>query len=112
MAHGLELRRRVMKAVDEGHVQQAIAQVFGVSDRWIRRLIALRRGTGSLEPSRAPRGPKPMISGRLAADLGRLVEQTPDATLAQYRNQLGVDASVTTVWRALRRLDARSKNKR
>jgi transposase len=106
MAHSLDVRQKVMAAVDEGRgTQEEVARMFGVSSRWIRRLIALREETGSLELSRAPRGPKPKIAGRLEAKLERLVAEKPDRTLEQFRGRLGVDVSIPTVWRALRRLD-------
>ena len=113
MAHSMEVRLRVMAAVDEGRGSQAeVARMFGVSDRFIRRLLALRQQTGSLEPSRTPRGPAPKIAGRLEAKLKRLVDEKPDRTLEQFRRRLGVDASLTSVWRALRRLDVTFKKKR
>ena len=113
MAHSMEVRRRVMAAVDAGRGSQAeVARMFGVSDRFIRRLLVLRQQTGSLEPSHAPRGPAPKIAGRLEAKLERLVDEKPDATLEQFRRRLGVDASLTSVWRALRRLDVTFKKKR
>jgi transposase len=101
-----------MAAIDEGRgTQEEVAAMFGVSSRWIRRLMVLRQETGSLELSRVPRGPKRKIAGRLEAKLDRLTAEKPDATLAQFRRRLGVDASLTTVWRALRRLDVTLKKK-
>src|SRR5262245_12441047 len=112
MAYSLEFRRQVMAAVDEGRgTQTEIARMFGVTDRWIRKLMALRRLTGSLELSRARRGPRGKISGRLQTKFTRLVARKPDATLAQFRDRLGVDASLTTIWRALRRLEVTFKKK-
>src|SRR5687768_7719975 len=112
MAHSMDVRERVVAAVDEGRGTQAeVAAMFGVSERWVRRLISLRRRTGSLEPSRAKRGPEPVIAGRLQSKLKRLVDQKPDRTLAQFRTSLGVDTSLTTVWRALRRIDVTFKKK-
>jgi transposase len=112
MAHSLDVRQKVMAAIDEGRgSQEEVAAIFGVSSRWIRRLIVLRQETGSLALSRAPRGPKPKIAGPLESKLERLVANKPDATLAQFRRRLGVDTSLTTVWRALRRLDHTVKKK-
>ena len=112
MAHSLDTRRKVMAAIDEGRsTQEEVASMFGVSSRWIRRLIALRQQTGSLELSRARRGPPRKIAGKLEAKLDRLTARKPDATLVQFRRRLGVDASLTTVWRALQRLDMTIKKK-
>jgi transposase len=112
MAHSLDTRQKVMAAIDEGRgTQEEVASMFGVSSRWIRRLIVLRQETGSLELSRARRGPPRKIAGKLESKLDRLTVQKPDATLAQFRRRLGVDASLTTVWRALQRLDVTIKKK-
>ena len=112
MAYGMELRRRVLAAVDEKRGTQAeVARMFDVSERWVRKLLALRRATGSVEPSRAPRGPAPAIAGRAAAKLERLVAEKPDRTLEQLRERLGADVALSTVWRALRRLGLTHKKK-
>ena len=112
MAYGMELRRRVLAAVDAGRGTQAeVARMFGVTDRWIRQLLALRRETGSLEPSRARRGRRPLLAGRGEAKLARLVAEKPDRTLAQLRERLGADVALSTVWRALRRLGLTHKKK-
>lgn len=112
MAYGLEFRLRVMEAVDQGRgTQGEVALMFGVTDRWIRKLISQRRETGSLELSQAPRGRKATISGALLSKLKRLVDRKPDATLTQFRDRLGVDVSTSTVCRALHRLEVSFKKK-
>src|SRR5947209_19475218 len=43
-----DLRERVVRACDEGRgTRQQIADLFGVSTAWIRRLLQRRRETGS-----------------------------------------------------------------
>ena len=48
----LELRRRVVAYVDEGHGHREAARHFRVSPRFVNNLIKLRRQTGSLEARR------------------------------------------------------------
>src|SRR5687767_15881534 len=111
MAYSLELRSQAVAFLDEGYGQQAVAEFFGVSDRWLRRLLALRRETGSLEPSRAARGPVPKIAGWLEYELQRLVDELPGGTPAESRERLGVDVSLACVCRASKRLRVRAGNR-
>ena len=48
----LELRRRVVAYVDEGHGHREAARHFRVSPRFVNNLIKLREQTGSLEARR------------------------------------------------------------
>ena len=49
-AYSLDLRERVMVAVEEGvDTRKEIAESFGVTTRWIRRLVQQYRETGSIE---------------------------------------------------------------
>ena len=51
-AYSMDLRERIVRAVDEGvEARVAIARTFGVTTRWIRKLIQQRRETGSIELS-------------------------------------------------------------
>ena len=50
-AYPIELRRRVLDAVDNNlSTQQKIDHTFSVSAIWIRKLLQRRRETGSIEP--------------------------------------------------------------
>jgi hypothetical protein len=50
-AYSLDLRTRVLAAVDRGQLTQGqIADQFQVSDRWIRQLLRRRAQTGSSAP--------------------------------------------------------------
>src|SRR3954462_3996717 len=44
----MDLRERIVAAVDEGMTQSQAAERFGVSLRTVERYLARRRGTGSL----------------------------------------------------------------
>jgi transposase len=102
-AYSMDLRERVAAAWDTVHDADEVAERFQVSRAWVHRLIQRRRETGSLAPRRQTRW-RPRI---LEADTDRLealVAERPDRTLAELRAALGTTASLTTIWRALARL--------
>jgi len=107
-AYSIDLRERVVAAVDEAVETRAeIAERFGVSTSFIRKLLRRRRETGSIAP-------KPHAGGGVSSltpqDLERvrtLVEHRPDATLDELCRGLreaGGSAAVRawTMCRALR----------
>jgi transposase len=108
--YSLDLRTRVLNACDENQGRrQEIAQRFGVSTAWIRRLLQRRRETGNIEPlKRGGRRPA-KFSGAKLEKLKTWVEAQPDITLKELLERSGVDASQMSVHRALIRLKARLK---
>ena len=93
-----DLRERVVRACDEGRgTRQQIADLFGVSTAWIRRLLQRRRETGSLTPSPGGRGPQPKLGEPQRQALAELVRQDPDATLRELRDRLGAATCVAPI---------------
>lgn len=108
--YSMDLRVRVMADVDGGVGTTAVARKYRVSADWIRKLKRLRRETGSF----AARQQRVSHATKLDEDLPRLeqlVAQQPDATLQELRDALGVQVSLSSVWRALRRLQLTFKKK-
>src|SRR5437764_747248 len=94
-AYSQDLRERVVRACDERRGSRPqIAELFGVSTAWIRRLLQRRRQTGSFAA-------KPHAGGRVKMDQ---VREQPDATLAELRDRLAAPVHSSTIARALRRL--------
>jgi transposase len=113
MTYSMDLRERVVLACDEKRgSRQHIANLYGVSTAWIRRLLQRRRERGTVAPKPHGGGRRPKISGKKLEKLKQLVEQQPDATLAELRDRYGGDVSIMAVFRALERLDLRLKKKR
>jgi len=111
--YSLDLRQRVLEAVDAGsHSRLQIAGLFRVSVAWIRRLVQRRRQTGSIAPLPRRHGPAPLLDEQLRQQLATLVRDTPDATLAELRDRLGGGVSVATLWRALDALGLTRKKSR
>jgi transposase len=106
----MDLRVRVMADVDGGMGTKATAQKYSVSEEWIRKLKRFRRDTGSF----APRQQRVSHATKLDNDLPRLellVKERPDATLKELQAALGCQASLSCIWRALRRLQMTFKKK-
>jgi len=105
-----DLRERVVQACDEKvGTREELAELFGVSTAWIRRLLQRRRETGSFSARRRGGQKPPKIVGKKRQKLQALVKKYPDATLEELRDRCGVDASIMAVHRALQRLGSRRK---
>jgi transposase len=103
--YSLDLRQRVLEAYDHGEgTQEELAQTFRVSARWIQKLLAQRRQTGSIAPRPHGGGRPATIAGEQAERLRAAVRDQPDATLDELRQTLGVVGSIMCVFRALKRL--------
>ena len=113
-AFGRDLRERVLAAyVEQGMETAEVAETFGVSPAWARRLKQRWRELGTIDPiPQARRGPEPKLTDDDRARLADLVRRTPDATLAELRDALSVGVGATTVWRALRGLGLGRKKSR
>jgi len=104
-----ELRDRVLAAYDRGMKTRQIASVFMVCPAWARRVKQRRRETG--QTTAMPRGGATVIKVD-PQRLCELVEQHPDATVAELHALLGVDCSVSAVDQALRRHGLTFKKRR
>lgn len=102
MAYSMDLRQRVIDACDAGGRTKAVAQRFGVSPAWVRRLKQHRRERGGDIAPRAGGGSR---GRKIDRDrLAGLVAEQPDATLVELRDRLGVAVTPWAVGKALRAL--------
>ena len=102
-AYSMDLRVRVIEAVDAGDSLVSVARRFEVSKRWIGKLLRQRRETGSFTPLPRRGGRKAKLAEHYG-ELRQLVAARPDATLHELREQLPVRVSITALWFALRGL--------
>jgi transposase len=106
----MDLRERVVAAVDDGMTQDQAATIFGMSVNTVGRYLARRRDTGSLAPAVQRHGPKPEKKARLQAWLPARLQQAADATLAEhaaaFSAEHGVVVSLATMSRAITSLPA------
>lgn len=115
--YSLDLRQRVLDAVDEGELTKwEISLLFKVSPAWIRRLLQRRRESGTIAPKPHRGGPAPKLTEEHRGRLAEWVREQPDATLAELAQRLqrdcGVNVSEPTVCRALKALNLPLKKSR
>ena len=107
-----DLRERVAAAVDRGEgSQREIARIFCVSLTFVFRLLRRRREADTLDPKPHGGCPSPSLGPDDMQRLAELIGKQPDATLEQLRERGGFQCSLTTIWRALRRLGQTRKKK-
>ena len=114
-AYSVDLRQRVVDAVDAGMPRPEAARLFQVSVATIKRYLKRRRETGSLTPGQSP-GRPPEIGPAAYAALATQVAVRPDDTLAQHaatwRAEQGAAVSPWAVDRALGRAGITRKKSR
>lgn len=115
-AYSMDLRERVLAMCDAGRTTREVAQVFDVSEPWVRRLKQRRRDEGII-------GPRPSGGRRHGhfepvhlERLRRWLHQDPDATLewllGRVEREMGLRCSVMAVCRAVKKLGWSLKKKR
>jgi transposase len=102
--YSMDLRTRVLADWDVGVAAKELASKFRVSRSWVNRLVQRRRETGEVTP-RPQRVFKTQAFAGQEGRLRALVDAKPDQTLAELRDALHSSASLSSVWRALDRLD-------
>ncbi len=109
-AYSMDLRERVVAAVDRGMTQEQAAAIFGMSVTTVGRYLARRRDTGSLAPSAQRHGPRPEKKQRLHAWLPARLQVAADATLAEHAAAFTAEhdmaVSLATMSRAIASLPA------
>lgn len=102
----LDLRVRVIEAIEEGASCREAAERFGVAPSTAIRWNQQRRSRGHVVPARQGGDRR---SGRIEAQAARilaLLEETPDLTLAELKSALAGEGShfgIGTLWRFFKR---------
>ena len=103
-SYSMDLRARLVEAVDVGSSRREAARRFGVSASCAVKLIARVRSTGSAEPGRRGRRPGGGKLGPFRAMLLRWVEETPDVTMPELARRLEREHGVSAHPSAFSRL--------
>jgi transposase len=101
--HPIELRTRVVEALQAGGSIRTVAQRFAVSPFFVKAMKKLQREQGRLDPRSGRAGRKRRLAGR-EQEICELVAAQPDLTLAQIRDALQAEVCITTVHNELNRL--------
>ena len=115
-AYSLDLRQRVLSAALRGdRTIPAVASLFGVSTAFVNKMLRLHRAGADLAPRPHGGGYPARLLPRHEKLLRAAVRRQKDATLEELRAHLAekdaVAVSVSTVSRALIRLDLGRKKK-
>src|SRR5215210_1520370 len=115
-AYSLDLRQRVVSAYEQGHDSIAtLAEPFRLSLGFVKKMLHLKRTTGELAPRGHGGGRRASLTPRQRQLLGRKVRAQNDISLAELQaimeEQEGVSVHVSTICRALARLDLPHKKR-
>jgi transposase len=106
MAYSMDYRIAVARAHDVSGSSSEVAEQFGCSESWVRRLIQHRRERGTLEPlSSARHDDQRTYDDADEQRILELIKAKPDATLAEVAEALTKPAHPATVSRTLKRLN-------
>jgi transposase len=106
-----DLRERILRAVDRGESMPGVAARFEVGYSTVRKWVRRRRQTGAAETLTHRCGRKRLISPEQGQRLAALV-LAGGRTLELLRAELGLDCSLTTLWKELRRRGLSHKKSR
>lgn len=110
MAYTMDFRSAVAGRYDECDSSIEVADQFGCSESWVRRLIQQRRERGTLQPlSTARHDDQRSYDDADELAIRALIKHKPDATLAEVAEAIGKPAHPGTVSRTLARLNLSRK---
>ncbi len=115
-AYSLDLRERIVEAVERQiGSKRKIAELFGVHESFLYKLLRQRRQRGDIAPLPHGGGAHAKLSPEQLRQLPDLVTATPDATLDELRVRLEkktqVGISLSTLCRGLQALGLSRKKR-
>jgi transposase len=103
--YSVDLRQRIVAAVNSGMSRSEVVRTFQVSAATVRRYLKQQRETGELAPRAHTGGRQAQIGADQYPALQELIAAAPDATLAetcqQWQQLTGVLVSQSSMCRAL-----------
>jgi transposase len=114
-AYSVDLREKVLRAVDQGSSREEIIKLLGVSRATIKRYVKQRRETGSIAPKAIP-GRTPKKLGLLQTELAAQLQAHDDLRLEDqcrlWEQTHGMHVSTSTMSEAIKRLGWTRKKRR
>jgi transposase len=105
MSYSLDLRQRVLDAVDRGMARRTVVETFQVSYGSLKRWLKRWEETGTVAPLAPPGRTAAITADQYPALVAQLIA-APDATLAahlqRWQTEQGVSISRWTMSRAIR----------
>jgi len=114
-AYSVDVREKVLRAVDQSYPRSEIIKLLGVSRATIKRYLKQRRETGTISVRPIP-GRNSKKFAPLQAGLVAQLQAHPDVTLEihcqLWEQEHGLRVSTTTMGRAIRRMGWTRKKRR
>jgi transposase len=114
-AYSIDLREKVLRAVDQGYPRAEIIKLLGVSRATIKRYLKQRREMGSVAPKAIP-GRTPKKLGLLQTDLAAQLQAHDDLRLEDqcrlWEQTHGMHVGTTTMSEAIKRIGWTRKKRR
>ena len=112
-----DLRRKLLEAHEQGQgTLEELAEEFGVSLGFAKKISAALRRTGRMERTEQRHGRINQVTPLVQERLREWLRQQPDRTLAelqrQLREQMQVSLSIPRLWVVLRQMKLRLKKSR
>lgn len=105
MAYGNELRQKLLHAADLRQFSQTrLAEIFGVSRSWVKRVLRRRRQIGSSPLLPFAGGPRPKLDSQQREQVPQHVLAHPDVTLREVQRWLAAAQTIRLSLPALSRL--------
>ena len=110
--YSLDLRQRIVDCYDQGkHTQIQVAKRFSVSLGFVKKLLQQRSKTGDISSRYHRVGRKSIISENDQQSISHLVEQRPDITLEEIKENLALQCHITTIHYFLKKMNYSYKKK-
>lgn len=96
-----ETRELLVEAYEKTHDAKAVAEMYGVSKYTVYHIYERKRSTGSVKLLTHQRGRKRLLSDEDKKNIGKCIDDKPDITIEEIRDQLTLSVSYKTVERAI-----------
>lgn len=106
-----EARELLVEGYEATHDAKGIAKAYSVSKWMVYRLAEQKRKTGSVALRTSQRGRKPVLTTEDKEAIRRCIDEAPDITIEEVREELNLSASYSTVERAIRAMGYTLKKK-
>jgi transposase len=114
-AYSVDLREKVLRAVDQGYPRAEMGKLLGVSRATMKRYVKQRRETGSVAP-KAIAGRTPKKLGLLQTDLAAQLQAHDDLRIEDqcrvFEQTHGMHVSTSTMSEAIKRIGWTRQKKR
>lgn len=106
-----EARELLVRGYETTHDAEGIAKAYSVSRWTVYRLVGQKRKTGTVALRTSQRGRKPLLREEDCARIRASIEERPDITIEELREKLELNASYSTVERAVNKMGYTCKKK-